>query len=186
MAPAIPARWAMTLRQYLTAHAAAGAAGSGLRLGLRRRHCRWAYSGDGKGRGRAKATSSPGPSHADRRAQDRRADHRDSRAASPSATRALKAMAGVIAWSTRCSRCRMLYGGRAARRRRRDLLGSNAKAKRELGYNPRPLEDGLRETLAVRDAAAWHHAEPCVATAEPPWKAARRSSSVEDQGVNLR
>jgi len=26
-------------------------------------------------------------------------------------------------------------------------LGSNAKARRELGYNPRPLEDGLRETL---------------------------------------
>lgn len=27
-------------------------------------------------------------------------------------------------------------------------LGSNAKARRDLGYNPRPLEDGLRETLA--------------------------------------
>ena len=26
-------------------------------------------------------------------------------------------------------------------------IGSNAKAKRELGFNPRPLEDGLRETL---------------------------------------
>jgi nucleoside-diphosphate-sugar epimerase len=26
-------------------------------------------------------------------------------------------------------------------------LGSNAKAKRELGFNPRPLEEGLRETL---------------------------------------
>ena len=26
-------------------------------------------------------------------------------------------------------------------------LGDNAKARRELGYNPRPLEDGLRETL---------------------------------------
>jgi nucleoside-diphosphate-sugar epimerase len=26
-------------------------------------------------------------------------------------------------------------------------LGSNAKARRELGFNPRPLEDGLRETL---------------------------------------
>jgi hypothetical protein len=25
--------------------------------------------------------------------------------------------------------------------------GSNAKARRELGHNPRPLEDGLRETL---------------------------------------
>ena len=31
-------------------------------------------------------------------------------------------------------------------------LGSNAKAKRELGFNPRPLEDGLRETLRY-DAA---------------------------------
>lgn len=27
-------------------------------------------------------------------------------------------------------------------------LGSNAKARRELGYDPRPLKDGLRETLA--------------------------------------
>ncbi|MCC7451915.1 MAG: NAD-dependent epimerase/dehydratase family protein [Anaerolineae bacterium] len=26
-------------------------------------------------------------------------------------------------------------------------IGNNAKARRELGYNPRPLEDGLRETL---------------------------------------
>jgi nucleoside-diphosphate-sugar epimerase len=26
-------------------------------------------------------------------------------------------------------------------------LGSNAKAKRELGYNPRPLDVGLRQTL---------------------------------------
>jgi nucleoside-diphosphate-sugar epimerase len=27
-------------------------------------------------------------------------------------------------------------------------LGSNAKARRELGYAPRSLEDGLRDTLA--------------------------------------
>ena len=27
-------------------------------------------------------------------------------------------------------------------------LGSNAKARRELGYAPRPLKEGLRETLA--------------------------------------
>jgi nucleoside-diphosphate-sugar epimerase len=26
-------------------------------------------------------------------------------------------------------------------------IGSNAKARRELGYNPRPLEKGLNETL---------------------------------------
>ncbi len=26
-------------------------------------------------------------------------------------------------------------------------LGDNSKAKRELGYDPRPLEEGLRETL---------------------------------------
>ena len=26
-------------------------------------------------------------------------------------------------------------------------LGNNAKAKRELGYNPRPLKEGLTETL---------------------------------------
>jgi nucleoside-diphosphate-sugar epimerase len=26
-------------------------------------------------------------------------------------------------------------------------IGSNAKARRELGYDPRPLEGGLRETL---------------------------------------
>jgi len=26
-------------------------------------------------------------------------------------------------------------------------LGSNAKARRELGFAPRPLEEGLRETL---------------------------------------
>jgi len=28
-------------------------------------------------------------------------------------------------------------------------IGSNAKARRDLGYDPRPLEEGLRETLAV-------------------------------------
>jgi nucleoside-diphosphate-sugar epimerase len=40
-------------------------------------------------------------------------------------------------------------------------IGSNEKAKRELGYNPRPLEEGLRETLrwemeqlGIRKAAA--------------------------------
>jgi nucleoside-diphosphate-sugar epimerase len=27
-------------------------------------------------------------------------------------------------------------------------MGSNAKARRELGYGPRALKDGLRETLA--------------------------------------
>ena len=27
-------------------------------------------------------------------------------------------------------------------------LGDNSKAKRALGYNPRPLEEGLRETLS--------------------------------------
>lgn len=31
-------------------------------------------------------------------------------------------------------------------------LGSNAKARRELGYDPRPLEDGLRQTLLYEQA----------------------------------
>ena len=32
-------------------------------------------------------------------------------------------------------------------------LGSNAKARRELGFDPRPIEEGLRQTLEYEQAA---------------------------------
>jgi nucleoside-diphosphate-sugar epimerase len=37
-------------------------------------------------------------------------------------------------------------------------LGNNAKARLELGYNPKPLEEGLRETLAYELKNLTHQA----------------------------
>lgn len=62
--------------------------------------------------------------------------------------RMMRAFAGLMDGLGRVIRLPETYTGESLRvTAGATYLGNNAKAKRDLGYNPRPLEEGLRETL---------------------------------------
>lgn len=64
----------------------------------------------------------------------------------------LSVMAGLMGLVNRVVPLPTLYHPETLRSTNATYIGSNAKARRELGYDPRPLEEGLRETLAYEMA----------------------------------